>query len=484
MPPEPGTGADPLDDLSRYLARRHENRFAELCGLTEQPLERELSERIEDLVRPDRVAAVWKRARAAPRGAAGEPARRLLRGVLPPFFNRATSAPSAELRERCAHESAPAGGFRSALARCLDPDERGALFGRWDEACDRLRPALDAVRHERNEAAQRAGAASAVELVEATWAASEEPWIEPFERDAIEPLDDELSSALRARYARLGSAFRGDAADGPWIEAGEPERDRVPPSLLRGILVRVAAFPGREASVAGPVIDLPARLPERPAWCAPEHGRPRMATGQSSGASGLHLALDLLGRALRFEFLSRLGGGSQVRDRLADRACAAAAGTLYRRLAGCPRFRREMGLDEGRALGADLALQEALVPRRLWAYLHSMQNGIEPWSESFTALFERAEGLPPAPDRRVRAASAEPRALDELRGTVYGLLLEEHLRTRFGRDWWSSGSAVGWLREVWEAEPSSTVEERAAACGLGTMEAAPVADACRPLPAR
>ena len=67
-----------------------------------------------------------------------------------------------------------------------------------------------------------------------------------------------------------------------------------------------------------------------------------------------------------------------------------------------------------------------------------------------------------------------------LRGTVYGLLLEERLMTRFGRGWFRSEAARDDLREIWDAEPGQTAESMAASLDLGTIDAAPMLDRCRP----
>jgi len=112
-------------------------------------------------------------------------------------------------------------------------------------------------------------------------------------------------------------------------------------------------------------------------------------------------------------------------------------------------------------------------------YLQNVLAHDEATSHAFGRSIERASGGPATPAHRERVRDGDPAAAASLRGAILGLLLEERLLTRFGRAWFASTRARGWLTTMWEAEPDHTAEELAAAGELGAFEPTPVLDASR-----
>ena len=59
------------------------------------------------------------------------------------------------------------------------------------------------------------------------------------------------------------------------------------------------------------------------------------------------------------------------------------------------------------------------------------------------------------------------------------MLLEERLRSRWGRAWFADRGAGRWLAEVWDAEALEGPEIVADSWGLGRMDAAPLIEGYR-----
>jgi hypothetical protein len=199
--------------------------------------------------------------------------------------------------------------------------------------------------------------------------------------------------------------------------------------------------------------------------------------GTCAGPAALRAALGALGAATRTAFVAATRGGA--RARFADPAFTVAADVLYGRLAACPRFREAAGLPENAAALRALGLHEAVATRVGWVYLQTVLANVDARDEAFGRSIERASGGPVTPAHRARVRDRDPSPAATLRGTVLGLLLEERLRSRFGRGWFAAPRARSWLRSVWEAEPDHTAETMAAAAGLGEIEPTPVLDASR-----
>jgi hypothetical protein len=179
---------------------------------------------------------------------------------------------------------------------------------------------------------------------------------------------------------------------------------------------------------------------------------------------------------LRLGFVQARCG--EVAARFGDPAAGAAARTVFGRLLLSSRFLETIGVALSEDLEADLRLREAVVPRRDWSYLFGVGAG--PDEESLERSLERALAGPSTPDERRIPLEGDPWPASELRGRIWGLLLEDQLLLRFGTGWFRDRRALDLLCEIWEAEPACGLDAMAADLGVGTIEPTPVVDRCRP----
>jgi hypothetical protein len=143
-------------------------------------------------------------------------------------------------------------------------------------------------------------------------------------------------------------------------------------------------------------------------------------------------------------------------------------------------FRSFCGLALGADAIRDVRFEVALIPRRLWARL-SLSLDAEPGRrDAVSEVARRATGRDSLPGDLAAGFDRDPRDASALRGVVLGVLLEERLLTRFGRQWFLDRAAARFLRECHLAEVGETAESMAGAWGLGTIEPTPVVDAFRP----
>jgi hypothetical protein len=56
-----------------------------------------------------------------------------------------------------------------------------------------------------------------------------------------------------------------------------------------------------------------------------------------------------------------------------------------------------------------------------------------------------------------------------VRAWAFEIMLREHMKTHFGRQWWRSRRAGNFLRELWETGDRYSADEMAALVGLGPM---------------
>lgn len=63
-----------------------------------------------------------------------------------------------------------------------------------------------------------------------------------------------------------------------------------------------------------------------------------------------------------------------------------------------------------------------------------------------------------------------------LRAWAFEVLLREYLKTSFGKRWWASERAGGFLKEIWETGDRYTADEMADQIGIGPIDFAPLAD--------
>jgi hypothetical protein len=381
-----------------------------------------------------------------------------------------------ELAARRARRDVPASGFEAALALAADPAERDALHERWLALERDLEPAHEARRAMREDLAQRAGAQSVADLLGAAHPRAPLELVAPFERIVVEPLDEAVGRASRRLWRAYGRGSSPPAAaDAPRVEqrianGGEIGRDAIVGAMRR--LAARSEFPGAvgvdhgSATAAGPGA----------VWRLARDGRAWVGIGACPGEPTLRAALGARGAATRAAFVASARGS--VAARFADPAYAAAAETLYGRLALSATFRDWAGLRPLRESSA-LGLHESVATRLGWVYLQTVLAHDEATSPAFGRSVERASGGPVTPAHRDRVRDVDPAAAASLRGAILGLLLEERLLTRFGRAWFDSTRARGWLSTMWEAEPDHAAEELAAAAELGSFEPTPVLDASR-----
>ena len=56
-----------------------------------------------------------------------------------------------------------------------------------------------------------------------------------------------------------------------------------------------------------------------------------------------------------------------------------------------------------------------------------------------------------------------------VRAWAFEVMLREHLKTRFGPQWWTSRRAGDFLKEIWETGDRYTADEMAAQIGIGPI---------------
>jgi hypothetical protein len=67
-------------------------------------------------------------------------------------------------------------------------------------------------------------------------------------------------------------------------------------------------------------------------------------------------------------------------------------------------------------------------------------------------------------------------AASYLRAWAFEVSLREHLKTRFGRRWWSSSRAGDYLKQLWETGDTYSADEMAVQIGLGSISFDPLID--------
>lgn len=481
------TAADDLAVHAGWLEEIELGRWTSDCArpLRFDSVSHETEERVADHLRPSDVAEALEQARAAGSEPAGEPQRLALRSRSRPFLARSSADQDRELDER--HGASPAGGYESALAGLDDPDDRTALYRRWQQMEAELQSLREERAHARVEACRCVGADSPRELLAAEHPRALQPLVESFERGAIAPLDKAVAAAaLDRRRAASSLLIDGEhPADSPWLEWRTGALDPSARNLIAGLLRRVGPWVGADPDAGGPRLVTDCRVEARSRLANPASGPPVILLGALGGVWGTALALARLGQAVRFGFLVETRGAAAAR--WSDPAFPVAVQALYRRLPFSVAFRERFGLDWPPALLAALRFQEAVAPRLGWAYLVEIMNGasegrfsgIENVSAGET--IRRATGRPATIRQLLEIAEGDPEGAAILRGTVLGLLVEERLLSRFGRDWVAAPAAHRWLRGLWEAEPEQTAESLALAADLGTIEPTPLLDGCRPM---
>jgi hypothetical protein len=435
-------------------------------------------ERLADHLRADRIGTLFRQAAEACGREDAEDARRPLRALARPFLERAATEAEQELeRMRAEHEPGSASCETDSIL-APDADTRAASFARWCANEDRERELLAARVEMRGDAAARSGARSTTTLLGACHPRAPEEVEREFRRGAIEPLDETIERAAWSRWLRLGWDPQSPPPhEAPRFRALGEKAGRLPTTRVVAIVRRLAAEFGEDPDARGPALAVRPTDGAWTTWGLTRDGTACVVPGQVSGPAGLWDLLGRYGQAARAGRLARMRGTAAVR--FCDAAFAVASRTLWRRIAFCPLFRQANDLPGGEEAVRELALVEAVATRVAWSYLELVTTGADDDDGELDRTVRRAGGFPATPADRDAVRDGDPDGASELRGTVLGLLLEERLRLRFGRNWYARPEARRWLIEMWEAEPEMTAEEMARSLDLGTIEPTPMIDGNR-----
>jgi hypothetical protein len=416
--------------LARRRAHLERARIRRLAGEAHAPLDPDVDavlERVADFLRPEAVGSN-------------------LREALDLYLDAASREADAELDERSRRAGEPPESFEGALEGAVDPADRARILRHW-ESLERSLESVRLARAEQREAAARAaGGSSVADLRGRALGVELRGLLEEAERRAIAPLDEAVARAA-----------------GSPLEAPPPDV-----AALRRLGVALGEDPdGRGARLlrGGPAC-------WRTVAACPPGERGCVILGSRGGID----AWGAFGAATRAGVVSRARG---ARTLAAEHpAWARAAEALFRRLPLDPGFRAFAGMGERDGLDAALRLDAAVRPRVAWA-LASAALEPDPPSEA-PERFRRATGAAPLPAIRAGAWDRDPAEAAAWLGEIWALLLEERLRTRWGRGWYVQAAAASWLRDVWIAEPDAEPDAMAAQAAVGTMTPDAVLEACRP----
>ncbi len=439
----------------------------------------DLEEQVADHLRGPSVAEAFERASREATGTDGAD-RRWLRALIPAYLAQSSAEQATECAARRQAQARPEGGFATAIALAPSPARRRELLERWDRMERELEPARVEIRLAAEAGGRSVGATGLAELLGASTPADPRELLDGFRRIAIDPLTPEVHDAWNTRESQSRLALSGERHPADLIPLRlafdhiDDGSDGSQAPVLRRLGRRIGADPD-----TGQVEFRPGQGGHRPELFLTGQA-PLLFLGRIHGPGSLRSAVAQLGRAARWSFLvSRRGAAMRWSDPGFDRATA----VIFRRLVATHEFCEWAGIRVAERLLADLRLEEALAPRLAWTYLyfilHSGADGV-PEMDEVEERLENALGRSATPDLRSLTLRLDLGGADELRGTVYGLLLEERLLTRFGRRWFLDPAAVRLLREYWDAEDGHSAEEMANALDLGTIEPTPVLDGCRP----
>jgi hypothetical protein len=427
-----------------------------------------LGERLDERLHPESVGEAWSAASNATEGREGEPERRRLRAIAPPFLARAAAPVDREIGCLVAEAGERPVDFPFRLERETDPERREAILRRWHELEARLvRP-----RRERLDACadrvDAAGAASLGEFVEALHPVSSRDVCERFGGGAIAPLDAAIAEAAVERYG--GKPVKGvrDEATLPSPELLPEHAGLLDARRVRNILdaLPVAAGFGRPAPRV-----LPAEVPDGFGAALPlATATGALIVGEWPGPGGLGRGLADYGSCLHAGRAAAWG----------DPAFEAAARVLFRRLLLSRPFLEWAGIEPESRLCAALRLEEAVAVREAWSYLYLALEAKIPAPHEADEVLLRATGRPPDPGRAARVLDRDRSGAAVLRGTVLALLVEERLLSRYGWSWFRERAAGLWLAGCLEGEAGETAESMSTASDLGTIEPTPILDRCRP----
>jgi hypothetical protein len=424
--------------LARRRAHLERARLRLLAGADVVPADADLDavrERAADFLRPESIVAH-------------------LREGLDLYLDAASRDADAEIEARARQAGVPAATFEGAIEGEQDPAERRRLRLAWEAFERSVEPARSARGDLRHDAARRAGGRDVADLRERSIGSELRPLLEGAERAAIAPHDEAVARAAR------------EITPIPLPAAPTPEP----------ILRRLGAALGEDPDVAGPRLLRSSGALWRAVAIAPPGERAAVVLGSRAGLAGLLDALATFGTAARATLVSRERGGSAFAAE--HPAWSHAAAALFRRLPLDAAFREFAGVRSAPQIDDAIRLDAAVAPRVAWARASAALDADPP--EEAPRRLRRATGTEPDPSARAAAWDRDPAAAAAWIGTIWAVLLEERLRTRWGRTWFTARAAASWLRDVWLAEPDSTPDAMAREARVGTMTPDAVLEACRP----
>jgi pimeloyl-ACP methyl ester carboxylesterase len=293
---------------------------------------------------------------------------------------------------------------------------------------------------------------------------------------AVAPLDERIGAGALARRARFRPTLHGapHASEVPALRLLTDHAERIPRERLLPILDALATA----TSMIGVQL-FSSRVPLAHSLVLEGLGtQAGLVIGSLAGAGALVSSLAAFGRAIRATAVAE--GEEAGAAGPADPAFASAVEAVFSRLALSEPFCRWAGIPTDPDFTSDLRFELALGPRLEWAYLSLALEGRAGAERAVLDALRRAAGRDPDWETTARTWGREVAGASALRGTVLGLLVEDRLQTRFGRQWFLDRGATRFLLECWHGEAGETAESMAGALGLGTIEPAPIVDAFRP----
>lgn len=291
------------------------------------------------------------------------------------------------------------------------------------------------------------------------------------------PFHDALEVVLRERAGvPLGEATRADVLRATrFSEVDRAFSGARLPVVYRDVFAGLGIRTGAQRNIALDLADRPTKHP-RP-FCVPIR-RPeevKLVIRPSGGFSDYQELLHEAGHAQHFGVTS-----PDVRvefRRAGDRATSEVFAFLFESLAYDRDWLQEtFGLGEARAFLGAVAFERCFRVRRYAGKmiyeeeLHSGRKSLASASARYEEALEEAT--------RVRTGRAEYLAdvddgfytADYLRAWALEVRLRDHLKTRFGRRWWTHRPAGDLLKEVWSSGDEYTADELARELGLGAIE--------------
>ncbi len=307
-------------------------------------------------------------------------------------------------------------------------------------------------------------AESARQLLSAT----ERPYAEALEpaltsRAEVRPADATRTDALHA--FRLGDFAR--AFPGPRM-----------PVVYRAALAGLGIRTGAQGNIRLDLDERPTKSPR--AFCAAIRVPDEVVLSlrPSGGYQDYRALLHEAGHAQHFGYTSP--DARVAFTRAGDRALSETYAFLFENLLLEPEFLGEFfGLGAAKPFVAVAALERAYFVRRYAGKLI-----YETWLHSAGALAGARERYVESLDEatRVRWPAAEHLSdVDDglyvasyLRAWALEVQLRDHLKTRFGRQWWASRPAGDLLKELWATGKEYTADDLATELGLGAISFDPL----------